>query len=302
MQEGMALFNAQGINVRVMIAEEQGGETEIVPYNQDGELGCFDPGDVFYLELVAPKKNRMLPIVVHRHMSPDGSHHFGKLEDIGDGQAFRYRFAVIVRGTFRRGRTESPNNQIIVVLFGRQMQFSLVQVGLATQRKIYLRTQVLFRGQLKQDFQGKYYVGPSFQPWSNLLGLLIAEKNRRKIVVGEPPKARGWDWVDVVPETVWPQPPPQYIDDDLPKGFARVQFWNECNSHGGAGIAVARHQDGRLFLVRIHWSALANQNGFATLSAGDLVRFKRIIETRHTGGPDQGKLRYELTGVHLIQQ
>jgi len=174
---------------------------------------------------------------------------------------------------------------------------------LACQRSVvYLREQLLYEGQVTRDGQGNYSVGADFAPWANLLDFLVAEKRKRKIGETEPEEVIGWKWVDVMTETTREVPPPQHPDLDLESGHARVQFYNDCNAHGGMGWTVARNTEGELVQAKVHWSSIRDQEGFATLHNGALVSFERLEMASHMSGPDKGLKRGELRGVRLVEE
>lgn len=305
---GMALLKEKGIQVKVY-----DGANEVLPEDEDGKLGYFEVGTALQIEVTIPPLNRLWPIVVHRHMHLDGSHVFSMLDNVADDGGAQYRYTVIARGNpdkavitrgnpdrVNRGRTEYPGNQIHIVLFHQNMRFTIIQVSLACQRSvIYLRAQVICEDQVKQGSDG-YWVGPNFAPWSQLLAFLLAEKRRRQILETEPVEPLNWDWVDVM--TQINVPPPLHPDNNLSPGYARMQFWNECNAHGGTGWGIACDDRGKLVQVKVHWSQIVGQKGFVTLYNGALVSFGYIDSLPHSGGPNSGSERYELRNVTLVEE
>lgn len=267
--------------------------------NEDGFLGKFSPGTRFNINVILPDRKKLHPMVVHRGQDRDGQHTITRLQGEHFDNGEKYSFAVELEGRPPHGHTRWPMNQIHIVLFGDRGAFKLIQISLPTQNNaIFLRAQKLFQGQVVFNQEEEMLVDdPQFVHWQKLLEFIIQEIKGHKLrhIDGSTEKLT-WDWVDEIPQTHIPLPPPKYIDKDIPVGQAIVQFWNDS---GNFGWAVASLPHEYKVLAKIHWSQIQMQ-GFRRLDDGEMIKFEDAVVLPHTNGPDHGQPRFELKAVRPI--
>lgn len=279
----------------------------ILGINEDTSLSPakMAPGRVLRLCVDIKERRQLEPFVVHRAQTSEGSHTFSVLEgkNFLESGIFRYEFPIALEGVGSHGFAKWWRNQIHIIHVGRQGSFAIEQISVATQEYFnYLRIQQLYQGQVVRINDQLTVDDRYFQPWSNLLPILVDQMRRRKIgeAFGEQ-NAAVWPTEVAVGVIHNDPPPPKYPFDNLEPNTAVVLYYNDSQCYGWTVVNLqgqSKFRDG-LYMAKVHYTGIKG-TGFKRVNDGAIVTFSNVIECAHGAGPDIGLPRCELKGVRPL--
>ncbi len=244
----------------------------------DGALGTFSPGKTLTVMVRVPARYHLESFCAHRDKDTGGDPIYQMLKGVTWQDQLIYRWNVKTQGKPPKGFTQWPDNQIYVVAKLGKGHFRIFQVSIAAQDyRLYLRTQMLYGGQVVEKDGKPVISDPYFLPWQGLDDVIIKRFQYQSLAL-EPAEYEvlNWDWVDEPGVITNESHIPHFKSDDLSEGKGRVDYFTE--SKGTGGVVVRWH--GKLYCARLHQTALPGDKGFRTIMAGQVFNFDRFIKAR----------------------